>query len=415
MTLPASQQHNRLVVPQARTIKLITKGRITGLPHVVELRFVIANNTFLVLAGARPTDWLRNCLTSGQAVVRLHDLMYEVSARVATQDERVAARAAFVAKYGLGTFRNWYGDRSECLWLAPSSPPLVRSPGSALGQTRQDYEEWKKQNRDYYRAIAEAFDSAAPEYDFSISRNFLNTWVRRRSVRELLRLARPDDVVIEIGCGTGVEALQIAAHVSQVVATDISKAMLEILERKATAWKAAERIVPVQLKASEIGEVARYLPHGTSRLAYSFDGALNCEPNMRDFVVGLAGVMRDGGYFVCSVLNTLCATEGLAYAAALQFDKMASRKKQPMVLSAGGRPAPCLAYPPSKFEQSFRPYFRLKKRVGLPAFLPPPYLNEHYLRFRPVGAIFERLEPLLSSWPPFNRWGDQTLFIFEKT
>ena len=60
----------------------------------------------------------------------------------------------------------------------------------------------------YYSAVSEAFDSASEEYDFTIRQNFINVWIRNRSIKEILSLTKPDDVLLEIGCGTGVEALQ---------------------------------------------------------------------------------------------------------------------------------------------------------------------------------------------------------------
>jgi hypothetical protein len=75
---------------------------------------------------------------------------------------------------------------------------------------------------------------------------------------------------------------------------------------------------------------------------------------------------------------------------------------------------PSYYYSPSKFAQVFRPYFRLRKTVGLPAFLPPAYLNDYYLRSRKAGVVLERLETVLGQHFPFNRFGDQTLFLFQR-
>jgi len=44
---------------------------------------------------------------------------------------------------------------------------------------------------------------------------------------------RPDDKVLEFGCGSGATAIFHAPHVAQVVATDISDKMIEAAQRKA--------------------------------------------------------------------------------------------------------------------------------------------------------------------------------------
>jgi ubiquinone/menaquinone biosynthesis C-methylase UbiE len=46
---------------------------------------------------------------------------------------------------------------------------------------------------------------------------------------------RGTDTVLELGCGTGTTALQLAAHVSRMVATDLSAEMIAIAREKATA------------------------------------------------------------------------------------------------------------------------------------------------------------------------------------
>jgi ubiquinone/menaquinone biosynthesis C-methylase UbiE len=280
--------------------------------------------------------------------------------------------------------------------------------------TKTNYRDWSLSNPDYYRAIAAAFSFAAQEYDFTIFRNFINAWIRQRSIDEVLRLANPDDDVLEIGCGTGAEAIKIVRKVSRVIATDIAEGMLEILQRKLQAKKLSHKILPFRARASEISQIMQFIGEAKIRVAYSFNGALNCEPKIEKFVAELSTVLAPDGYFVCSVLNTLCLTESLSQAIRLRFQRMAPRKIQPTMRLAGGQLTPCVCYSPSTFERLFSRHFTLKRFMALPALLPPPYLNDFYLKFRKVASWVERAEPFLAAHLPLNRWGDQTLFVFQK-
>ncbi|MHA7818885.1 MAG: class I SAM-dependent methyltransferase [Erythrobacter sp.] len=47
-------------------------------------------------------------------------------------------------------------------------------------------------------------------------------------VKQVRRVLRPNDRVLELGCGTGSTALLLAPHVERVIATDISSKMIEI-------------------------------------------------------------------------------------------------------------------------------------------------------------------------------------------
>src|SRR5213594_4278328 len=70
------------VPPKIGTIKLITAGRITGLPHVVELRYTHQDDSFYVLAGRANTDWVSNALKSESSKVHVGGLVFKVEASV---------------------------------------------------------------------------------------------------------------------------------------------------------------------------------------------------------------------------------------------------------------------------------------------------------------------------------------------
>ena len=77
----------------------------------------------------------------------------------------------------------------------------------------------------------------------------------------------------------------------------------------------------------------------------------------------------------------------------------------------------CLAvvpFPFAAFSSFFSTKFELKKLVGLPAFLPPAYLSDYYIKFKNVASMLEKFEWALGGHFPFNRVGDQSLFVFQK-
>jgi deazaflavin-dependent oxidoreductase (nitroreductase family) len=394
--------------------RLETRGRKTNLPHVVDLRYLLLDGSFLVLAGSKDSDWVLNALKRGRAVVRVGEEVFEVSARYATEQERGAALEGFQKKYGRRFVDAWYGNAQACLCLTPTGPPTKRGSASGELSAKIDFHEWAKKRRDYYGEVAAAFDSASEEYDFTISHNFINTWIRRRSIGVLLKYAKPTDFLLEVGCGTGVEAITISSHVAHILATDISRSMVDLLEIKIRAKGLSGKITPLRLAASDISNARDSFVGRRLSLAYSFNGALNCEPKVEGFAAQLAGLLEDDGIFICSVRNTICLPEILSHAAALQFDRMNPRKKQPTMVSVGGRDIPSRYYSPGTFARLFRQHFKVKEVIALPGVLPPAYLNEYYLKLRNVTSAFERLDLALSGTFPVNRFGDQTLFVFQK-
>jgi ubiquinone/menaquinone biosynthesis C-methylase UbiE len=404
-------QHHE-VIAEPLTLKLLTAGRRTSLPHIVELRFVRFEDAFFVFAGDSSSDWVLNAL-GGAPRVRVGKSVYPVFVCKATPQEQARSFRQFVRRYGARIVDNWYARADLCLKLYPTGPPTQRNAVRGEMDTKLDFESWKSAGNSYFSTVQEAFDSASEEYDFTISHNFINTWIRKRSINELLPLVKPDDVLLEIGCGTGAEAIQISKRVRQIIATDISQGMLNLLRRKISAKK-LESIVPVQARAAKISSIAPLLDGGKVRIAYSFNGALNLEPDIEKFPLELSKVVDKGGYFVCSVRNILCLSETIAHAAVFQLDKIAPRRKQPTMVSVGGIDVPAFYYSTKFMSRLFGPYFKLKKLVGLPAFLPPAYLNDYCIRFRPVTSLLEKLETVLADRFPFNRLSDQTLFVFQR-
>jgi len=395
------------------SIKLVTPGRISELPHVVRLRFTFRNGSFYVLGGQRTSDWVLNALKADTVKVRLGDLVIPAGACEPSEEERKRTLADFVTKYGSRVVRDWYSNASVALRLTPQGPLSYRRAVKGEGEARGTYQDWLSQRKNYYRSVSEAFDSASEEYDFTISHNYINTWIRKRSISELLALVKSGDTLIEVGCGTGAETLHISKHVHRIIATDISESMIDILKKKLHARDALGKITPVQLRAAEISRLDGYLNGKGVQAVYSFNGALNCEPDLTDFAEGLTTTLAAGGYFVCSVRNSICIGEALSHAAVLQLEKMAPRKKQPVMVSVGGMDIPALYYSPSVFAQFFLPKLKLQKVIGLPAFLPPAYLSDYYVKFKKVASVLERFEYAFGGHFPFNRLGDQTLFVFQ--
>src|SRR5438094_1279457 len=269
---------------QGQYIRLETRGRKTGRPHVVEVRYTSVGGVFFAIAGRSGSDWVRNAMASKSADVRLGELLYHTSVRVASETESKKVMESFTKKYGRKMVREWYSGSWTCICLEPVGLP------SRLGTVRGELEvsttltQWRLRQTDYYAAVASAFDSASKEYDFTISNNFINTWIRRRSIDKVLQYAASEDVLVEVGCGTGAEAMQIARMVKCIIATDISRSMIELVAAKVSSRRMQGKITPIRLGASEIAQVKQYLPAGKTRLAYSLNGALNCEPRLDSFI-----------------------------------------------------------------------------------------------------------------------------------
>ena len=395
-------------------LRLETRGRKTSLPHIVELRFVALAGSYYVFAGSVKSDWVLNSLGAGDAKVLFSAFSFMASVRRAGEEEGLAAEREFAMRFGRDFFEKWYRSPRTCIRLNRTGPIAPRRASRGEVEAKTTYAEWRDGKTDFYTDVGGAFDLASEEYDFTIRRNFINTWIRRRSIAILRSYLRPDDVILEIGSGTGAETVEIAEGVRGIVAIDISKRMVELLSAKAMAKGLSGKVQAYRFAAADVSQVSPFLGRQKVRLAFSFNGALNCEPRIEKFVESLHGLLEADGYFICSVRNTVCLSEMLSHALVLQFGRATPRKHQPSMVSVGGTEIPSTYYAPHLFARLFEPRFKLRRMFALPALLPPAYLSNYYFGARKGISFIERLDPMVSGRFPFKLLGDQTMFVFQK-
>jgi deazaflavin-dependent oxidoreductase (nitroreductase family) len=164
------------------TIKVVTRGRATGLPHIVKVRFVVREGRFMVLAGDVGSDWVKNIRKFPEVKVRLGALSYAADARLA-EEEREEVIRLFELKYGRRIVRSWYGMSSVCVTFAPRGAPTEIVVARGEGSVAKTFAEWKREGRGYSQDVASAFDLASEEYDVTIGGN-LWRWAQGLGLRQ---------------------------------------------------------------------------------------------------------------------------------------------------------------------------------------------------------------------------------------
>lgn len=98
-----------------------------------------------------------------------------------------------------------------------------------------------------------AFDGLAPDYDATFSDLDLGRLLRRSAWTWLDRAFGPGDRVLELGCGTGLDAVHLASRGVAVVATDASMAMLEVTRGRVASANAGDLVRVARLDLGEVG------------------------------------------------------------------------------------------------------------------------------------------------------------------
>jgi SAM-dependent methyltransferase len=268
----------------------------------------------------------------------------------------------------------------------------------------------------------EAFSRAAPLYDSDEEVNVMARWARKRSLSVLLKAFRPGDHVLEIGCGTGIEAVYLARKGIQVVATDAAPGMIAAVSAKLAEGGAAHdlegMIEPVLCPAQNLAELVTRYGEDAFDGVYSSMGPLNCIPDLQSVADALEKLVRPGGRVVLGLLNKYCLWETAWYVRALE-PKLAFRRWGGTA-EATSRPDwqeekfTCYYWKRSVIEQAFKPYFDVAKREGLPWLMPPLYLDGLIKRAPRLFKVLSRLDRRFAHvWPAYDI-GDHLLIQFER-
>ena len=172
------------------------------------------------------------------------------------------------------------------------------------------------------RDTRDAFDSVSADYDGERGNNELIQDMRAEMWRWLDATFPKPSRLIDLGCGTGLDAVHLAHGGHHVTATDWSAKMVERTAERADDEGVAERVRALSLGAHEL---ERLDGDGTYDGAYSNLGPLNCVPDLDAVARECARLLRPGGSLVFTVIGRVCPWEIAHYVGRGRFTRAAVR------------------------------------------------------------------------------------------
>lgn len=246
-----------------------------------------------------------------------------------------------------------------------------------------------------------SFDTAANTYDHDFTHTDLGRWLRGRVWERLSRLYPSGSFVLELGCGTGEDAVWLAQRGVQVLATDASPMMLEQTQAKAAAMGVDLQTAILDLNA---------LPPSFD---YQFDGVfsnfgpLNCTNKWSVLAQFLRPRLKPNAQLGFGVMSPFCLWETLWHGAHFNFKTAFRRwKRQAAATLPNGATFPVYYPTPRQLASAFAPYFQQTAILGLGVFLPP---SDSFGVIQKHPRLARRLMALEQQWAsrwPFRTWAD---------
>ena len=257
------------------------------------------------------------------------------------------------------------------------------------------------------------FDVIADQYDETFTDSMIGRAQRNSVWRELKRTFHTGEHVLEIGCGTGVDACFLAGLGVRVTATDISTKMLDITDRRAMSHGVGELVRTRLLSAQDLLELSR---NGSFDGGFSNFGALNCIDDVARFAGDLAGVLRPGASALLCWMGAYCAWETAFYLVQGNPGKAFRRWQRGAVIGHVGAETSVSVYYRSvrRLVKAFRPYFQLRSIKGIGITVPPSYLEGWATRHPYWLRASASADALLCGCPGVRSVADHILLRFER-
>jgi SAM-dependent methyltransferase len=259
----------------------------------------------------------------------------------------------------------------------------------------------------------EAFDSVAADYDGPRGNNEVIQDMRRELWRWIALTFAPQSQLLDLGCGTGLDAVHLAGLGFYVTATDWSPRMVERTQERAQIASVAQRVRAVAIGAHELQRLAARESFFDG--AYSDLGALNCVPDLAGVARECARLLKSRGIMVFTVIGRVCPWE-LGYCLLRgDWDRMRVRFSREVVpVGMNKRRVWTRYYGPREFYRAFERDFALVHHRALGLFVPPPYLPWMRERHARTYECLWRVERGAAGWPLLRAMGDHFLIMMQK-
>jgi ubiquinone/menaquinone biosynthesis C-methylase UbiE len=262
------------------------------------------------------------------------------------------------------------------------------------------------------RDTQDAFDSVAADYDGPRGNNVQIQDMRHEMWRWLDRTFAPSSRLIDIGCGTGLDAVRMGQLGHRITATDWSPEMVARTADRAQREAVSDRVQTMVVGAHEF---RRLEGDGTFDGAYSDLGPLNCVPDLTDVSTACARLLKPGGALVFTVVGRVCPWEIAHYARRRNWSRVTIRFARSVVpVTMNKHTIWTRYYTPREFYRGFERDFTLEHYRGLCVFAPPPYLTGVRERHSRVYELLWRIDRRTAGWPLLRSIGDHFLIVMTK-
>ncbi|MCI0705891.1 MAG: glycosyltransferase family 29 protein [Ignavibacteriae bacterium] len=264
-------------------------------------------------------------------------------------------------------------------------------------------------NKLHTARVAEAFDTVAESFE-TVLENDITRSIRQKVYTVIASLVPAGSTILDINCGIGIDAVELAQKGYGVVGTDISPQMIQQARLRVTKYSlqnvsfyetSFESLAPVHSK--------------TIDLVMSNFGGLNCVPSLEKVAEQLTAITNPGSYFLAVVMPPFSLWEFLAGLLKLDFQFAVRRLKANVQATGFGNNTFTVSYfSPRTFAKAFDRGFEVVRIQGFNIISAPPHATSFVKHFPRLAKWLERVEQSIASLPLVRALGDHYMIVMRR-
>ena len=234
--------------------------------------------------------------------------------------------------------------------------------------------------------------------------------MRKRIHDHCLRFFPANAKILELNCGTGIDAVFFAGLGMKIVATDVAPGMIHTLKAKIKELNLEKKITAQLCSFTQLPQFSE----GPFDVVFSDFGGLNCISDLQSVVEGIKKNLKSGGIVTLVVMPKICPWEILL---ALKGNfKVAFRrfKRHGAESHLEGEYFKTFYFSQMYIQKVFGQEFSMVKLEGLCSLVPPPYFELFPKKLNVTFKILTKVENAVRFTFPFDRVADHLIITLRR-
>jgi ubiquinone/menaquinone biosynthesis C-methylase UbiE len=257
--------------------------------------------------------------------------------------------------------------------------------------------------------VSEAFDNIAASFESDLE-NDITRRIRKTIYQIIQGLVQPGSSILDINCGTGIDAIALEQYGYLVTGVDISPKMINQAKGNALQVQ-CHGICFIHGSFEQLSEL---IDHPVDLALSNFAG-LNCTNNLPGVAEELSRIISPQGYVLGVVMPRFSIWESLSYALRGEWKRSIRRLSEKTAATGFQDKTFRVHYhSTSSFVRAFRPWFDVKSLIGISILSPTPQSMSFYRTHPRLVKWLEKLDTILGHLPVFRSIGDHYIIILQR-